>query len=69
VESDNNIQEKKEEEISPPSAGLMQEAIDEFTRDKEKWDSFAASGSRSQTREKNGFLVPSARNGHKCRST
>jgi len=76
VKNDNNNKEKekqkkkeKKEKISATSAGLKQEAIDEFTRDKEKWDSFAVSGSRSQSREKNGFLVPNARNGHKCRST
>jgi len=30
-------------------------AIDEFTSDKEEWDSFVANGSRSQNHKKNGI--------------
>ena len=44
-------------------------AIDEFTSDKEEWDSFVANGSRSQNHKKNGFLVRTRENEHKCRST
>lgn len=40
----------------------IEKAIDEFTSDKEEWDSFVANGSRSQSQKRNGFLVPTKRN-------
>lgn len=40
----------------------IEKAIDEFTSDREEWDSFMANGSRSQSQKRNGFLVPTERN-------